>query len=106
MLELTDQSFAQEVERSEKVVLVDFYTTSCQPCKIMEPILEKVAKEYDNRAVCARMDAEKNPDTAKRFRIMGVPALVLFVRGEQKKKLVGVHNEQTLKALLDSGLDD
>lgn len=105
MLELTDQSFEQEMERAGNVVLVDFYTPDCQPCKVMHPILEKVAKDYEGRAACARMDADKNPQTAERFRVRGVPAFVLFVKGEQKKKLVGIHNEQTLKSLLDSGLD-
>jgi thioredoxin 1 len=104
ILELSDGTFSKEVEQSGKVVLVDFYTDTCQPCKMMEPILEKVSNEYEGEVICARLDAEKNPETAEKFRIKGVPLLILFVGGDQKQRLMGVQNEQILKSLLDFGL--
>lgn len=88
------------------MVLVDFYTATCQPCKAMEPILERVSRQYEGRAWCARLDAEKNPQTAEKYKIRGVPVLILFVAGEQKQRLMGVHHEQTLKSLLEFGLAD
>ena len=101
---MEDQSFTQEVEQSQEVVLVDFYTTTCQPCKAIERIVERISQAYEGRALCARLDVEKNPATAKKYKIMGVPALMLFVNGEQKKKLLGPQNEEALRFLLDFGL--
>ena len=96
---LTDENFENEVIKSEGTVLVDFYATWCGPCKIMSPIVDKIADERTDVKVC-KIDVDEGRDTAIKFGIMSIPTLMIFKNGEVAKTFVGVTDESEILAAL------
>lgn len=101
---VTDTSFKQEVLESEVPVLVDFWASWCSPCKMIAPIVEELAGEYDGRVKVAKMDVDANPITPGMFGIMSIPTLMLFRGGKAEERLVGYQPKQSLKAKLEAAL--
>lgn len=89
VLEVTSQNFEEEVLKSEKPVLLDFYADWCGPCKMLSPIVEQVAQENQSIKVC-RMNIDENEDLAVEYGIMSIPTLVVIKNGEESKRIVGV----------------
>lgn len=86
---VTDQTFQNQVLDSSVPVLLDFSAEWCGPCRQLEPILEKLSQEYQGRLVIARIDVDSNPDIPARFQVMGIPTLILFVKGQPTERLSG-----------------
>ena len=86
------------------VVLVDFYADWCGPCKMISPILEELAKEYDGKATIVKVNVDEHGDIAGRYGVMSIPNLVLFKNGEVVKQVVGFQPKNQLEALLNSVL--
>ncbi len=97
----TDQNFDQEVLKSEKVVLVDFWAPWCGPCLAMGPIIEELAKEFDGKAVVGKINVDENSKTAQDFAIMSIPALKIFKGGKVVQEFVGMQAKETLKDALE-----
>lgn len=96
---LNNNNFDETIKNG--VVLVDFWATWCGPCKMLAPNVEEIAKEYEGRAVVGKVDVDENPDLAERFGIMSIPALFVFVNGEEKEKLIGYRLKMQIAEVLD-----
>jgi thioredoxin 1 len=96
MLEVTDATFEEEILRADQPALVDFWAAWCGPCRMIAPIVEELAEEYDGRLLIAKMDVDTNPNTPGRLAIRGIPTLILFKNGEEVERLVGVRPKAAL----------
>ncbi len=101
-LHVTDDSFQSEVLEASKPVLLDFWAPWCGPCRMLGPIIEELAAEYDGRAVIAKLNTDENGDAPRRFNIMGIPTIILFKDGQEVERLVGVRPKQAIAEKLDA----
>lgn len=100
-MHLTDQNFDEEVLKSDKPVLVDFWAPWCGPCQMMSPIIDALAEEVKDAKVC-KLDVDQNPEKASEYGIMSIPSLKIFKGGEIVKELIGVQSKDALKDALSS----
>jgi thioredoxin 1 len=101
MLTLTEANFAEEVLRSPVPVLVDFWAEWCGPCKMIAPILEEIAQEYDGRVKIGKVNIDDQQSLATQHGIRAIPTLLLFKNGEVADQIVGLRSKRDLKANLD-----
>jgi len=104
IIELSDDTFEQEVLKSDVPVLVDYWAEWCGPCKMIAPVLEEVAGDYDGRLKVAKLNIDDNPDTPPAYGIRGIPTLMLFKNGEVEATKVGAVSKSQLTAFIDSNL--
>ena len=101
---ISDDSFEQEVLKSDLPVLVDYWAEWCGPCKMIAPLLDDAAKQYAGRVIIAKVNVDENPDTAAKFGIRGIPTLMLFKDGKAAATKVGALSRTQLSAFLDESL--
>ena len=101
---ITSENFKSEVLESELPVLVDFYAEWCGPCKMMAPIINALAEEYDGRFKIGKCDVEKEMALAKNHQVMSIPTLMIFKDGEAVETIVGGLSKNDLAAKLDNYL--
>ncbi|WP_133511269.1 thioredoxin TrxA [Candidatus Thiosymbion oneisti] len=104
IVHVTDDSFEQEVLQSSKPVLVDYWADWCGPCKMIAPVLDEIAAEYEGRVRVAKLNIDANPNTPPRYAIRGIPTLMLFKEGEVEATKVGAVSKSQLTAFIDSNL--
>ncbi len=103
-IDITDDSFEQEVLQSDKPVIVDFWATWCGPCKMIAPILEEVASEYSDKVKVTKLDVDANNKTAGKYNIMSIPSLLFFRNGEVVDQVTGAIPKSQLTARVDKVL--
>ena len=101
-LVFTEDSFETEVLKSDKVALVDFYADWCGPCKMMAPIVEKLAEEYEGQAVIGKLNVDDEPFVASRYRVLSIPTLMFFKDGKEVDRIVGATDKEEVENKLKS----
>ena len=101
---LTDDSFETEVLQSEHPVLVEFWADWCGPCKMIAPVLEEIADEYEGKIKVAKLNIDENSGTPPKYGIRGIPTLMLFKGGNVEATKVGALSKSQLTAFIDSNL--
>jgi thioredoxin 1 len=104
IVHITDHSFEDEVLRSDDPVLVDYWAEWCGPCKIIAPVLEEIATEYEGKLKVAKLNIDENPDTPPKYGIRGIPTLMLFKDGNVEATKVGAVSKSQLSAFIDGNL--
>jgi len=100
----TDASFETDVLKAEGPVLVDYWAPWCGPCKMVAPILDELASEYQGRLTIVKVNVDDNPATAQKFGVRGIPTLSLFKGGNVEATKVGALSKSQLTAFLDSNI--
>ncbi|OIO10773.1 MAG: thioredoxin [Elusimicrobia bacterium CG1_02_63_36] len=100
-LQLTDDNFEKEVLQATEPVLVDFWAPWCGPCRMLTPIVEELAGEYEGKVKVAKLNTDDNPNAATRFNISAIPTILFFKGGKVEQQLVGVHSKADIKKTLD-----
>jgi thioredoxin 1 len=98
--QVTDASFAADVEQSDVPVLVDFWAEWCGPCRMMNPILEEFAAAHDGRIKVLKLNVDENPDASSRFKVLSIPTMLVFQDGQVVKQMVGAMSRQRLDEAL------
>ena len=96
-IEITDATFEEEVVNADTPVLVDFWADWCAPCKMIAPIVEELAEEYDGQIKFGKVDVDSNPKVATNYGIRGIPTLLIFKAGEPIDQVVGAVPKSVLK---------
>lgn len=100
----SDEQFEADVLTADKPVLVDYWAEWCGPCKVIAPVLEEIAAEYDGRMKVCKLDIDANGETPPKYGIRGIPTLMLFKNGNVEATKVGALSKSQLTAFLDSNI--
>jgi len=103
-VEVNDSNFDQSVLKSKTPVLVDFWAAWCGPCRMVEPIVEELASEYESKVTVARLNVDENPKTASQYGIMSIPTLLIFKDGAPVSNIIGFRPKAELQRNLDAVL--
>ncbi|MBU0620109.1 thioredoxin [Patescibacteria group bacterium] len=105
IMKFTNQNFQQTIEKTNTLVLVDFFNQWCGPCKLMMPIIDELIEEYkDKSIVIGSLDIDESPEIAEKYDIMSIPTLILFKNGKILDQIVGYKDKEFLKDLIDKNL--
>ena len=104
IIHTSDDAFEQDVLQSQLPVLVDYWAEWCGPCKMIAPILDEVAKEYEGRIKVAKLNIDENQNTPPKYGIRGIPTLMLFKNGNVEATKVGAPSKSQLTAFIDSNI--
>ncbi len=98
----TDQKFQEEVLNSELPVMVDFFATWCGPCKMLSPVVEELANEYEGKLKVGKLDVDDNPNTAQTYGVQSIPTILFFKGGQVVDKMVGFQSKDALEEKLEA----
>jgi thioredoxin 1 len=99
---VTSATWEQEVLKASELVLVDFWAVWCGPCRMVAPIVDEIAKEYEGKLKVRKLNTDENPDIAGKYRIMGIPTLMFFKGGKTVDQVVGAVPKVQLKIKVDT----
>jgi len=104
VVHVTDASFEAEVIKAELPVLVDFWAPWCGPCRMVGPVVDKLAQEYDDKLKVCKVNTDESHEIPGKYDIHGIPTLIIFKRGAEVERMVGYMPEPALKAKIDPHL--
>lgn len=96
---ITKENFEKEVLKSDIPVLVDFWATWCGPCKMIAPVIEEIAQEYEGKVKVGKVNIDEQMDLALEFKVMSIPTLMIFENGEVKKREVGAMSKAEIEEM-------
>ncbi|HEX8717045.1 MAG TPA: thioredoxin [Gemmatimonadaceae bacterium] len=102
---VTDSDFAQEIEKHEGLAVVDFWATWCGPCRMVAPILDQLAAEYNGKLKVTKLDVDANPSTAMRFNVRSIPTILFFKNGKLVDTIIGALPKAKLEARIQQHLN-
>ena len=102
IVQISDASFEEDVLKADGPVLVDFWAEWCGPCKMIAPVLEELADEYNGKLTVAKLNIDSNPETAPKYGVRGIPTLIIFKNGQAEGTKVGALSKSQLAAFIDS----
>ena len=103
-IHLTDQNFAKEVLECKGVALVDFWAPWCGPCRMLGPVIEELAQEYQGKAKICKINTDEAAEISAQYRIASIPTILIFKDGQPKAQLIGLQSKEELKKQLDANL--
>jgi thioredoxin 1 len=104
MVTLTEQTFDEEVQGCESLLLVDFWAEWCGPCKMIAPVLDQIAADHPDKLRIGKINIDENLELARRFEVMSIPTLILFKDGEQQLRIIGAKGKGQLMEELQAFL--
>ena len=102
---ITKNNFEKEVMKSDKPVLIDFWAGWCGPCRMVSPILEKIAKDYADKLIVAKVNTDENQEWAGKYHVEGIPTMLMIAKGKIVHRQVGAVPEPMLREIVDQFLD-
>ncbi|MDR3124979.1 MAG: thioredoxin [Endomicrobium sp.] len=103
-IEVNESTFSQEVLSSEEPVLVDFWAPWCGPCKMLSPVIDEIAAEYEGKAKVVKVNTDANMSLSSQYQVTSIPCLILFKGGNVIQRMVGFRSKNDLKKLIDTVL--
>lgn len=103
-INISEQNFEQEVLKSDILVLVDFWAPWCGPCKMLSPVVDEIAKEYEGKIKVCKVNTDENMNLSSQFQITSIPCLIIFKGGKPINKMVGFRPKNDIKKEIDNVL--
>lgn len=104
ILTLTDEDFSETIFKEKKPVLVDFWSSWCEPCRFLSPILEKVAKEFKEEIVFVKVNIDDSPLTTDNYQVHQIPTVMIFKKGKPVSFFIGIQPEGTIRKWLEENI--
>jgi thioredoxin 1 len=104
VVQITDHNFDEQVIKGKGLILVDFWAEWCGPCRMVAPILDELAEEYEGQVTIAKLNVDENRQSSTRFNIRSIPALLFFKDGAQVEQIIGAASKSTIKAKVQQHL--
>ena len=98
---LNKSNFQTEIKEYEGLAIVDFFATWCGPCKMLTPIIDKLAEQFDGKVKIVKVDIDESPELAQEYKVMSVPTVIFLENGEVLETLIGVQNNAKLVELIE-----
>ena len=101
---LNETNFNQVISETTIPILVDFWAEWCGPCKMIGPVVEEIASEFEGKVQVAKLDVDENQNTASNYKVVSIPTLILFKEGKEMERSIGYKNKDELRRLLNKYL--